>query len=84
MRNIVQPHRYVNLAIIQAAYRKLRRERERDALRDYLLPPASIFVLVSGALKAGLSDEWLATTTVRERAGLFSQIATARLSGVRP
>jgi hypothetical protein len=88
----VDGRRFVPLGDLQIIYRGLTNARERDALRQYLLEGCAsspaIFVLVSGSLyvtgqvdKAGLSDEWLAGASVKERARLFREVATARLNG---
>jgi hypothetical protein len=82
--------RFVNLAEWQRSARAQQNAVGREDLRGFLLenraPPPAIFVLVSRRLYAdgmidnlGLTEHWVATATLAERAALFSAIATALL-----
>jgi hypothetical protein len=81
----------VRLGDIQRAYRAKQKTRHRVELRKYLLdgaePSAVAYQTVSRRLYAegvidnlGLADIWVATTSLAERAALFSDITTALLA----
>ncbi|MGB9390001.1 MAG: hypothetical protein WCB70_08410 [Xanthobacteraceae bacterium] len=78
------------LGDLQRAYRAQQTTKQRHDLRRYLLErgatSASTYQLVSPCLYAdgaidniGLADQWLALAGERDRACLFSEIATALL-----
>ena len=80
----------VLLADLQRQWRSGRGDARRRELRQYLVerkaPTSAAFVTVARRLYAdglidnlGLADSWLARASERERATLFSQIATAFL-----
>jgi hypothetical protein len=80
----------VNLGELQRTYRAWQGAERRNALRRYLIeseaPSPAAFRLVSRYLYAGgqidclgLTDLWLGTPSMRERAALFSAITTAML-----
>jgi hypothetical protein len=80
----------VRLGDLQRAYRVKQRTNQRHALRRYLIDrgatSSSTCRLVSRSLYAdglidniGLTDMWIAGASEAERAGLFSDIATALL-----
>jgi hypothetical protein len=75
---------------LQREWRSGRRHARRHDLRQYLIerqgPTSAAFNTVARRLYAdglidnlGLADQWIACATEAERAGLFSEIATAFL-----
>jgi hypothetical protein len=82
----------IRLGDLQRVYRAKQRTNQRHELRRYLIDggatSASTYRLVSRHLYAdglidnlGLTDTWIAGASEGERAGLFSDIATALLGG---
>ena len=80
----------INFADLQSAWRAKQHKNRRDDLRRYLIggeePSSAAYQTVSRRLYAeggidnlGLADSWLAVASERERAALFSEIATAFL-----
>jgi hypothetical protein len=80
----------IQLGDLQRQWRSGRRLARRRELRDYLVerqgPTSAAFNTVARRLYAdglidnlGLADSWLAHASERERATLFSEIATAFL-----
>jgi hypothetical protein len=78
------------LGDLQRAYRARQNSKHRNELRHYLIdrvePSAPAYQIVSRHLYAdgqidnlGLADAWLAGASMKERATLFSEIATAFL-----
>ena len=84
----------IRLGDLQRVYRAKQRTNQRHELRHYLIDrgatSASTYRLVSRRLYAdglidnlGLADTWINTASEGERAGLFSDIATALLGKSR-